>query len=58
VHLRIGDIAPPFVLAYVDIDCWPRVLAPIVAAIEDPAGGVVRIVGNDHGDLLVEAVAS
>jgi len=58
VHLRIGDLAPPFVLAYVDIDGGPRVLARIVDAIEIPAGGAVRFVGDDNGDLLVEAVAS
>jgi uncharacterized OB-fold protein len=58
VHLRIGDLAPPFVLAYVDIDGGPRVLARIVDAIEVAAGGAVRFVGDDNGDLLVEAVAS
>jgi len=58
VHLRIGDLAPPFVLAYVDINDGPRVLARIVGATEVPAGGGVRFVGDDNGDLLVEAVAS
>jgi uncharacterized protein len=58
VHLRVGDLTPPFVLAYVDIDGGPRVLARIVGATEVHAGGVVRFVGEDHGDLLVEAVVS
>lgn len=58
VHLRIGDLVPPFVLAYVDVDGGPRVLARVVDAIEIPAGGAVRFVGDDNGDLLVAAVAS
>lgn len=58
VHLRIGGLAPPFVLAYVDIDGGPRVLARMIDAIEVPAGGAVQFVGDDNGDLLVKAVAS
>lgn len=56
VHLRIGDLAPPFVLAYVDIDDGPRILARVVDGVEVPAGSAVRITGAEDGDVLVEAV--
>ena len=41
-------------LAYVDLDAGPRVLARIDSGEEIPAGGVVSIIGQSDGDLLVE----
>jgi hypothetical protein len=56
VHLRIGNLAPPFVLAYFDVDDGPRVLARVIDGVEIPAGGAAQLVGDDNGDLLVKAV--
>lgn len=57
VHLRIGDLTPPFVLAYFDLDDGPRVLARVTDGVEIPAGGAAQLIGDDNGDLLIEAVA-
>lgn len=56
VHLRVGDRTPPFVLAYVDLDGGPRVLARVESGEEIAAGGAVSITGEADGDLLVERV--
>ncbi len=56
VHLRIGELTPPFVLAYIDVDAGPRVLAQVVGGNEIPAGGLVRFTGEENGNLTVKAV--
>jgi len=56
VHLRIGELAPPFVLAYIDVDAGPRVLAQVVGGNEVTAGGLVRFTGEENGNLTVKAV--
>ena len=47
---------PPFVLAYIDVDAGPRVLAQVVGGNEVPAGSLVRFTGEENGNLTVKAV--
>jgi uncharacterized OB-fold protein len=56
VHLPVGRREPPFAIAYVDLDDGPRVLTHLTAPAVLPAGTEVRLVGDDAGDILAEAV--
>lgn len=59
VRIPVQDRQPPYVVAYVDIDDGPRVLAG-VAALTDMAaprpGSRVRLVEPTGGDLMVEVL--
>ncbi len=54
VHLRVGERTPPFVLAYVDLDDGPRILATVDSSEKPVLGARVRISGDRDGDVLVE----
>ncbi|MFK8024894.1 MAG: Zn-ribbon domain-containing OB-fold protein [Ilumatobacter sp.] len=54
VHIRVGDRTPPFVLAYVDLDGGPRVLAHLDGP-EPNVGDSVRVTGTSEGDIVMAA---
>jgi uncharacterized OB-fold protein len=43
IHIRVGDLVPPYALAYVDLDGGPRVLARPRRASSLPVGHRVRL---------------
>lgn len=55
VHVALPGRKVPYVLAYVDLDAGPRILAHVVAGdVGAPPGQRVRLVGiTDEGDPLV-----
>ncbi len=60
LRVRVAGRTPPAVLAYVDFDQGPRILAHVDTAEDRPLrpGTRVRLQGrNDHGDPLVALVA-
>ena len=57
VHFPVEGREAPFTLSYVDLDDGPRVLARLVHTGELAPGTRVRVVGDDHGDVLVDEVA-
>ena len=58
VRIAVGDRAPGYALAYVDLDDGPRVLAHLAPDVTLPqVGDAVRLTGTtDAGDLLASPV--
>lgn len=52
VEIPVNDIAPPFALAYVDLDDGPRVLVRLDEPAALPIDTRVEIVRADAGDLI------
>jgi uncharacterized OB-fold protein len=58
VRIAIADRQAPYVVAYIDLDDGPRILAHVSGASGDriAPGCAVRVVGTtEHGDVRVEA---
>ena len=56
IHIRVGDLDPPYALAYVDLDAGPRVLARQRRPSALPVGSRVRLEASTVAEVWAELV--